>query len=238
MSREKELKLYSIHQGTVSKITEFGAFVKIEGYKSQGLVHISQISNYRVSSKDIKEMLAINQSVWVKVINKDIDESSGREKISLSIKMVKQSDGQDLDPNNVNLMLEEKKSKPKPQPYKPSIIELEAVLPTTCTRCGGNGHFATDCFSTGGEQFEQLLPLESKNDSNNKTKKDHDKNKLKEKSKSKKDHHSDRDKKESKSKKSNKEKIKSSSSSSSSNSSNNNKVPYFSLYFNNIKFTV
>ena len=67
-----------ILKGSVSGITKFGAFVKLENGKS-GMVHISEISNNYIN--EIKDHLSEGQEVTVKVIS--IDEKG---RISLSIK--------------------------------------------------------------------------------------------------------------------------------------------------------
>ena len=36
-------ELNKVYQGTVAKVDSFGAFVQIEGFRRQGLVHISQV---------------------------------------------------------------------------------------------------------------------------------------------------------------------------------------------------
>mgnify|MGYP000952500363 FL=1 len=66
-----------ILEGTVVNITNFGAFVEIEG--KTGLVHISEVADSFV--KDIREHLSEQDKVKVKVIS--IDDNG---KISLSIK--------------------------------------------------------------------------------------------------------------------------------------------------------
>lgn len=71
------LKAGSILEGTVVNITNFGAFVEVEG--KTGLVHISEVSDTFV--KDIRQFLKEKDKVKVKVIS--IDENG---KISLSIK--------------------------------------------------------------------------------------------------------------------------------------------------------
>ena len=68
-------------KGTVYKVTNFGAFVKLEGGAS-GLVHISEISRGFVS--DISEHVKVGQSVEVLVLS--VDEVKNR--ISLSMKRV------------------------------------------------------------------------------------------------------------------------------------------------------
>ena len=65
--------------GEVTNITNFGAFVNI-GIKENGLLHISQISDRRISS--IEEVLHINQHVKVRVLEIDRD----RHRISLTMK--------------------------------------------------------------------------------------------------------------------------------------------------------
>lgn len=65
--------------GEVTNITNFGAFVNI-GIKENGLLHISQIADCRISS--IEEVLHINQHVKVRVLEIDLD----RKRISLTMK--------------------------------------------------------------------------------------------------------------------------------------------------------
>jgi len=71
------LQAGSILEGTVVNITNFGAFVEVEG--KTGLVHISEVSDTFV--KDIRQHLKENDKVKVKVIS--VDDNG---KISLSIK--------------------------------------------------------------------------------------------------------------------------------------------------------
>ena len=68
--------------GTVTKITEFGAFVKI-GEFTEGLVHISEVSHYRV--KNVSDFLEVGQVVNVKVIK-----IKGK-RISLSIRALQET---------------------------------------------------------------------------------------------------------------------------------------------------
>ncbi|SFB14144.1 S1 domain-containing RNA-binding protein [Clostridium frigidicarnis] len=67
----------NILEGTVVNITNFGAFVELEG--KTGLVHISEVADTFV--KDIREHLKEQDKVKVKVLS--IDDNG---KISLSIK--------------------------------------------------------------------------------------------------------------------------------------------------------
>ncbi len=68
-------------EGVVNNITAFGAFVDV-GVHESGLVHISQLSQRRVSSPS--EVVKINQIVKVKVIGVDLE----RRRLSLSMKDV------------------------------------------------------------------------------------------------------------------------------------------------------
>ncbi|MEN3188291.1 MAG: S1 RNA-binding domain-containing protein, partial [Atribacterota bacterium] len=69
----------SIHEGKVVRVVDFGAFVELEeGW--DGLVHISEISEQRISAPS--EVLKEGERVKVKVIKLD----DGERKIGLSIK--------------------------------------------------------------------------------------------------------------------------------------------------------
>ena len=83
-----QLEIGKIYNGKVKGITQYGAFVDIEG-GGTGMVHISEIANTYVS--DIREHLTEEQDVRVKVIG--INEAG---KISLSIK--KASENGDAQP--------------------------------------------------------------------------------------------------------------------------------------------
>ncbi|EEM97243.1 30S ribosomal protein S1 [Bacillus thuringiensis] len=81
-SQKKEaissLKEGDVVEGTVQRLTDFGAFVNVGGV--DGLVHISQISHERVEQPS--EVLEQGQKVKVKVLSVDAD----TQRISLSIK--------------------------------------------------------------------------------------------------------------------------------------------------------
>ena len=65
--------------GKVSNLTKFGAFVDI-GIKENGLIHISEISDKRIS--DPAEVLRLDQVVSARVIEVDLE----RKRIALSLK--------------------------------------------------------------------------------------------------------------------------------------------------------
>ena len=73
-----DLQIGMVLPGIVTNIANFGAFVDI-GVHKDGLVHISEMSNRRISSPT--EVVALHQHVMVKVI--DIDKSRGRIQLSM-----------------------------------------------------------------------------------------------------------------------------------------------------------
>ena len=85
-----QLSVGTVVEGTVSKITNFGAFINIHGGGS-GMVHISEIANTYV--KDINDHLKVGDPVKAKVVA--INENN---KIALSIKALLPSEPQ---PRNI-----------------------------------------------------------------------------------------------------------------------------------------
>ena len=92
----------NILEGTVVNITNFGAFVEIEG--KTGLVHISEVADSFV--KDIRQHLNEQDKVKVKVIS--IDDNG---KISLSIKQAKVKK-KSVKPAEIERTSEKKKAAP------------------------------------------------------------------------------------------------------------------------------
>lgn len=108
-------------------------------------------------------------------------------KVGLSMKHVNQGNGTDLDPNGVELQREVQRRK-NPGATQHKIIQLEAVLNTTCTKCGTKGHLSKDCFmSPDGKKYELIPEVEEKSipepDSENVVKKMEKKHKSKKKKK-------------------------------------------------------
>jgi S1 RNA binding domain protein len=68
----------TVVEGTVVGITNFGAFVQIEG-AGTGLVHISEIANEYV--RDVNNHVKMNEKVKVKVLN--VDSTNGKMDLSL-----------------------------------------------------------------------------------------------------------------------------------------------------------
>ncbi|KAK2490830.1 hypothetical protein MC885_007880 [Smutsia gigantea] len=147
--------LYTIFQGEVAMVTDYGAFIKIPGCRKQGLVHRTHMSSCRVDKPS--ELVDVGDKVWVKLIGREM--KNDRIKVSLSMKVVNQGTGKDLDPNNVIIEQEERRRRSF-QDYTGQKITLEAVLNTTCKKCGCKGHFAKDCFMQPGGTKYSLIPDE------------------------------------------------------------------------------
>ena len=85
---EQKLAAGDVIEGTVKRLTDFGAFVEVlPGI--DGLVHISQISHKRVESP--KDALKVGQEVTVKVL----EVNAADERVSLSIKALEERPAQE-----------------------------------------------------------------------------------------------------------------------------------------------
>ncbi|XP_039770294.1 nucleolar protein of 40 kDa isoform X2 [Ornithorhynchus anatinus] len=126
--------LYSIFRGEVASVKDYGAFVRIPGCRKQGLVHRTHMSSCRVDKPS--EMVDVGDTVWVKLIGREVKDD--KVKLSLSMKVVHQGTGQDLDPNNVVLDQEERRKRSF-KDFTGQKITLEAVLNTVCKKCGCKG---------------------------------------------------------------------------------------------------
>ena len=87
----REIEAGGIYEGTVTRITNFGAFVDL-GSGKEGLLHISKISSKRVEK--VEDVLAIGDEITVKVT--DID-NQGR--INLSMKDLEKGQDKKEDKN-------------------------------------------------------------------------------------------------------------------------------------------
>ncbi|CNZ98333.1 30S ribosomal protein S1 [Streptococcus pneumoniae] len=85
---EQKLAKGDVVEGTVKRLTDFGAFVEVlPGI--DGLVHVSQISHKRIENP--KEALKVGQEVQVKVL--EVNEDA--ERVSLSIKALEERPAQE-----------------------------------------------------------------------------------------------------------------------------------------------
>ncbi|MBR1604733.1 MAG: polyribonucleotide nucleotidyltransferase [Alphaproteobacteria bacterium] len=78
-----------IYKGTITKIMDFGAFVRFLG-QTEGLVHISEVKNERIAS--VSDFYKEGDTMWVKCLGTD-----NRGKVKLSAKRVNQETGEDLE---------------------------------------------------------------------------------------------------------------------------------------------
>jgi predicted RNA-binding protein with RPS1 domain len=165
-------------------VETFGAFVQIPGFRKQGLsgfspvlcsntefcvaglVHISQMCDFRVESTE--DVVAVDDDVWVKVIS--VEEG----KVSLSMRFVSQTDGHDLDPENEKLGQTMQRRGPNTSEAKPITAEeavrkyvcgMSGFFPpmaddvghrARCGKCGNAGHLTTDCRVVGGQKYEMI----------------------------------------------------------------------------------
>ena len=84
-----EAEIGKIYKGLVSKIVDFGAFVNFLGPRD-GLVHISELLPGRVNKTT--DVVKVDDDVKVKVIGFD-----DRGKVKLSMRLVDQETGEDLE---------------------------------------------------------------------------------------------------------------------------------------------
>ena len=115
---EQKLAAGDVIEGTVKRLTDFGAFVEVlPGI--DGLVHISQISHKRIENP--KEALTVGQEVTVKVL----EVNAADERVSLSIKALEERPAQEEG---------EKQEKRQQRPRRPKRQEKrDFELPETQT---------------------------------------------------------------------------------------------------------
>ena len=77
----KEYKAGEVYDGEVTRLMDFGAFVRIgAGKDAEGLVHVSEVAPFRINK--ISDAVAVGEKVRVMI--KEIDDKG---RINLSIKM-------------------------------------------------------------------------------------------------------------------------------------------------------
>ena len=114
---EQKLAAGDVIEGTVKRLTDFGAFVEVlPGI--DGLVHISQISHKRVENP--KDVLKVGQDVTVKVL----EVNAADERVSLSIKALEERPAQEEG---------EKQEKRQQRPRRPKQEKRDFELPETQT---------------------------------------------------------------------------------------------------------
>jgi small subunit ribosomal protein S1 len=78
-------------EGTITKLTEFGAFARLKGDDIEGLIHVSELSNDRIAHP--KEVVKEGETLTLRIIRLDSD----RRRMGLSLKSVAKAEYADLD---------------------------------------------------------------------------------------------------------------------------------------------
>jgi small subunit ribosomal protein S1 len=87
-----KLKEGQLVSGTITKLTKFGAFARIEGFDDiEGLIHITELSENRIEHP--KEVVQVGQNLTLRVVKIDVDSR----RIGLSVRRVTSAQYADLD---------------------------------------------------------------------------------------------------------------------------------------------
>lgn len=78
-------------EGTITKLTEFGAFAQLKGEDVEGLIHVSELSSDRVVHS--KEVVNEGDTLTLRIVNLD----PRRRRMALSLKSVAKAEYADLD---------------------------------------------------------------------------------------------------------------------------------------------
>lgn len=125
---EQEFAVGSVHRGVVTRVANFGCFVKLAP-GVEGLVHVSELAHHRVSKVDA--FVQQGSEVEVKVLGFDRE----AQKISLSIKAAQQSATSEADAKPAE--------EEAPEPPREVAVKASHTGPLR----GGNNR------DTGGERF-------------------------------------------------------------------------------------
>jgi small subunit ribosomal protein S1 len=88
---EEKYSVGQLVEGTITKLTRFGAFARLKGDDIEGLIHVSELSNDRVAHP--KEMVKEGDTLTLRIISLDSD----RRRMGLSLKRVAKAEYADLD---------------------------------------------------------------------------------------------------------------------------------------------
>ena len=78
-------------EGTITKLTEFGAFARLKGDDIEGLIHVSELSNTRIAHP--KEVVKEGETLTLRIVRLD----PHRRRMGLSLKSVAKAEYADLD---------------------------------------------------------------------------------------------------------------------------------------------
>lgn len=82
LDKIEDIKEGQLVQGTVTNLTDFGAFARIDDTELEGLIHISELSSQRIGHPS--EIVKVGQELTLRIINLDED----RRRIGLSLDKV------------------------------------------------------------------------------------------------------------------------------------------------------
>lgn len=88
---EQKYSVGQLVEGTITKLTRFGAFARLKGDEVEGLIHVSELSNDRVAHP--KEVVKEGDTLTLRIISFDSD----RRRMGLSLKRVAKAEYADLD---------------------------------------------------------------------------------------------------------------------------------------------
>ncbi len=120
---EQEYPRNKVVEGTVSKITNFGAFIRLPT-GIEGLVHISELADHNVEK--VEDILQVGQKYQFRVINVNREEH----KLGLSLKLEGDDKGQQRAPRRPapEVQKAEKKAESTQKPKSQLQLELEKHL--------------------------------------------------------------------------------------------------------------
>ncbi len=88
---EEEYSVGQLVEGTITKLTGFGAFAQLKGDEIEGLIHVSELSNDHIAHP--KEVVREGDTLTLRIIRLDSD----RRRMGLSLKRVAEAEYADLD---------------------------------------------------------------------------------------------------------------------------------------------
>lgn len=134
-------------EGTISKLTKFGAFASLKGleaYEIEGLIHISELSERRVEHP--KEVVQEGQTLTLRVIKLDRE----RRRIGLSLKRVDSPEYADSDWQTAMQEMPAPVEQPPAAEAEPDVVEdFDAALEAEDTQGPPVGPEVTDSGGAG-----------------------------------------------------------------------------------------
>ena len=128
-------------RGSVQSVRDFGVFVRLEGYARDGLLHISQVADERLTADDLRSRFKPGAKVWVKVSSISADG-----KVGLTARRIDQATGKPVDAparSNAHAGASNRAGVPEPIGPPPELFSI---------------HRATVVSSTDFAVFVRLLP--------------------------------------------------------------------------------